>query len=62
MRLARGALKAWSTWLWSIAIMIAGVAPILPELQEQLPEHIYYYVSYAVGVAGLIARLVPQDD
>lgn len=62
MRIARGALRAWSTWLWSASIAIAGLAPILPDLQHLLPENVYYYLAYAVGIAGLIARLVPQDD
>ena len=66
MRLVRNARRAW-TWFSMQAMILAGALQggwqALPaDLKEAIPDHAVTGLTIAILVAGIVGRLVDQDD
>lgn len=57
----RKAPSMWSVRLGVIAALLYGLQPILPHWEGVLPEWAYASLASAVAIAGVIARLIPQQ-
>lgn len=54
--------RMWSVRLWTLAVILAGLEPALPNWEGVLPEWAHAALVSIVGMAGIIARFVPQRD
>lgn len=66
MRLVRNARRAW-TWFSMQAMVLAGALQggwqALPaDLKATIPDHVVTGLTIAILVAGIVGRLVDQDD
>ena len=66
MRLVRNARRAW-TWFSMQAMILAGALQggwqALPaDLKAAIPDHVVTGLTIAILVAGIVGRLVDQDD
>ncbi|WP_322528972.1 hypothetical protein R5R73_04855 [Salinicola sp. LHM] len=57
---ARKAHKLWSVRLGIIAALIYALQPVLSHWQNLLPEWAFTVLATVVGLAGVVARLIPQ--
>lgn len=57
----RKAPSMWSVRLGVIAALLYGLQPILPHWEGVLPEWAYAALASTVAVAGVVARLIPQQ-
>ncbi|MGM8931403.1 DUF7940 domain-containing protein [Salinicola halophyticus] len=57
---ARKAHKLWSVRLAILSTLIFALHDVLPHWEGLLPEWAYTVLASVVGIAGAIARLVPQ--
>ena len=55
------ALKAWSMRLWYLSIACQALEVMLPSLGGFVPERTFTYLSAVAAIAGIIARLIPQE-
>lgn len=51
----------WSVRLGVIAALLFGLQPVLPHWQGVLPEWAYASLASVVAIAGVVARLIPQQ-
>lgn len=57
----RASPKMWSVRLSVIAALLYGLQPILPHWQGVLPDWAYAALASLVALAGVVARLIPQQ-
>ncbi len=57
----RKAPSMWSVRLGVIAALLCGLQPVLPHWEGVIPEWAYALLASAVAVAGVVARLIPQQ-
>ncbi|UTD55943.1 DUF7940 domain-containing protein [Halomonas sp. MS1] len=57
----RKAPSMWSVRLSVIAALLYGLQPVLPHWEGVIPEWAYAVLASAVAVAGVVARLMPQQ-
>lgn len=57
----RKAPAMWSVRLGVIAALLYGLQPILPHWEGVIPEWAYALLASVVAIAGVIARLIPQQ-
>ena len=57
----RASHRMWSVRLGVIAALLYGLQPILPHWEGVIPEWAYAVLASVVAVAGVIARLIPQQ-
>lgn len=51
----------WSVRLGVIAALLYGLQPVLPHWEGVIPEWAYAVLASLVAVAGVVARLIPQQ-
>jgi hypothetical protein len=56
--------KAWSVRLWALAVLLSGLEVVLPTLDHFLAIEpgLFAILSAVAGIAGLLARLIPQPS
>ena len=54
--------KLWSVRLWTAAVTLAALEPMLPDWEGVLPEWAHGALVVIVGIAGLVARFVQQPE
>lgn len=57
----RSAPKMWSVRLGVIAALLYGLQPVLPHWEGVIPEWAYASLASLVAIAGVVARLIPQQ-
>tara|TARA_B100000929_G_C15362889_1_gene371597 strand:- start:543 stop:779 length:237 start_codon:yes stop_codon:yes gene_type:complete len=57
----RAGHRMWSVRLGIAAALLYGLQPVLPHWEGVIPEWAYALLASAVAVAGVVARLIPQQ-
>lgn len=57
----RKAPRMWSVRLGVIAALLYGLQPVLPHWEGVIPEWAYASLASLVAIAGVVARLIPQQ-
>ncbi|MFJ5538555.1 DUF7940 domain-containing protein [Vreelandella titanicae] len=57
----RSAPKMWSVRLGVVAALLYGLQPVLPHWEGVIPEWAYASLASLVAIAGVVARLIPQQ-
>lgn len=55
--------KGWSMHLWGLSVALATLSQLVPfvdQLQAFMPASTYAKLSIALGLAGMVARLIQQ--
>lgn len=58
----RKAPSMWSVRLGIAAALLYGLQPVLPHWKGVIPEWAYAVLASVVAVAGVVARLIPQQS
>lgn len=57
----RKAPSMWSVRLGIAAALLFGLQPVLPHWEGVIPEWAYASLASLVAIAGVVARLIPQQ-
>jgi len=54
--------RAWSMRLWALSVILGSLELALPLVQDVVPPKAFAALALVAGIAGMVARVIPQPD